>query len=100
VIFENLVAFGRHSANLHRSRSPFSCASRTSIRLINAVIENLKKHYVDPDAARKTADALLAHEKNGDDDRVTDGEAFANLLTNQIRDASHDMHLEVVSATT
>jgi peptidase S41-like protein len=65
-------------------------------RLLNDVIENLKKHYVDPDAARKTADALLTHEKNGDDDQVTDGEDFANLLTNQIRDVSHDMHLEVV----
>ena len=65
-------------------------------RLINAVIDNLNKHYVDPDAARKTAVALLTHEKNGDDDQVTNGEAFANLLTKQIREVSHDMHLEVV----
>jgi hypothetical protein len=49
-------------------------------RLMNAVIDNLKKHYVDPEVARKTADALLAHEKNGDDDKVTDGGAFADLL--------------------
>jgi hypothetical protein len=65
-------------------------------RLVNAVIDNLKKHYVDPEVARKTADALLAHEKNGDDDEVTDGGAFADLLTKQIREVSHDMHLEVV----
>jgi Peptidase family S41/N-terminal domain of Peptidase_S41 in eukaryotic IRBP len=65
-------------------------------RLLNAVIDNLKKHYVDPDAARKTADALLTHEKNGDDDKVADGGAFADLLTKQMREASHDMHLEVV----
>jgi len=65
-------------------------------RLMNAVIDNLKKHYVDREVARKTADALLAHEKNGDDDKVADGGAFASLLTQQIRDASHDMHLEVV----
>jgi Peptidase family S41 len=65
-------------------------------RLLNAVIENLNKHCVDPDAARKTADALLTHAKNCDDEQLTDGEAFANLLTNQIRDVSHDMHLEVV----
>jgi hypothetical protein len=32
-------------------------------RLVNAVIDNLKKHYVDPEVARKTADALLAHER-------------------------------------
>jgi Peptidase family S41/N-terminal domain of Peptidase_S41 in eukaryotic IRBP len=65
-------------------------------RLINDVIENLKKHYVDPDAARKTADVLLTHEKNGDDDKVADGGAFADLLTKQMREASHDMHLEVL----
>jgi Peptidase family S41/N-terminal domain of Peptidase_S41 in eukaryotic IRBP len=65
-------------------------------RSVNAVIDNLKKHYVDPEVARKTADALLAHEKNGDDDKVTDGAAFADLLTKQIREVSHDMHLEVV----
>jgi hypothetical protein len=65
-------------------------------RLINAVIDNLIKHYVDPEVARKMADALLAHEKNGDDDNVTEGGAFAALLTTQLRDVSHDMHLEVV----
>src|ERR1700730_4664165 len=65
-------------------------------RLMNAVIDNLKKHYVDPEIAGKTAYALLAHEKNGDDDKVTDGGAFADLLTKQIREGSHDMHLEVV----
>jgi hypothetical protein len=64
-------------------------------RLLNAVIDNLKKHYVDPEIARKTADALLAHEKNGDDDKVTDRRAFADLLTKQLREVSHDMHLEV-----
>jgi len=65
-------------------------------RLMNAVIDNLDKHYVDPEVARKTADTLLAHEKNGDDDKVTDRGAFADLLTKQLREGSHDMHLEVV----
>jgi hypothetical protein len=65
-------------------------------RLINAVIDNLEKHYVDPEVARKTPDALLAHDKNGDDDKATDSGAFADLLTKQLREASHDMHLEVV----
>jgi hypothetical protein len=65
-------------------------------RLMNAVIDNLKHHYIDPQVARKMADALLAHNKNGDDDAVTDGRAFAELLTRQMREVSHDMHLEVV----
>jgi Peptidase family S41 len=65
-------------------------------RVIDAVVANLRKHYIDPAVAQKTADALLAHEKNGDDDAVTDAEAFAGLLTRQIRDVSHDMHLDVL----
>jgi C-terminal processing protease CtpA/Prc len=63
---------------------------------MNAVIDNLRQHYIDPQVARKMADALLAHNKNGDDDAVTDGRAFADLLTRQMREVSHDMHLEVV----
>jgi hypothetical protein len=65
-------------------------------RVVDGVIANLKTHYIDPDVARKTADALLAHEKNGDNDSVTNRAALAGLLTRQIRDASHDMHLDVV----
>jgi len=64
-------------------------------RLIDAAIANLK-HYFDADVAERTADALLAHEKNGDDDAATDGAAFADLLTRQMREASHDLHLEFV----
>jgi Peptidase family S41/N-terminal domain of Peptidase_S41 in eukaryotic IRBP len=65
-------------------------------RVIDGAIKNLKEHYVDRDVARKMADALLAHEKNGDDNATADGAAFADLLTRQLRDVSHDMHLEVV----
>jgi C-terminal processing protease CtpA/Prc len=38
----------------------------------------------------------LAHEKRGDDDAMTNGEIFAKQLTSQMRDVSHDMHLELV----
>ena len=64
-------------------------------RVINAAIANLKQHYFDKDIAQQTADALLAHQKRGDDDAAKDNAAFANLLTTQMREASHDMHLVV-----
>jgi hypothetical protein len=64
-------------------------------RVISAVIKNLKEHYVDPDLAQKMVDALRAHEKRGDDNAEMDGATFAHLLTGQMRDVSHDMHLEV-----
>ena len=40
-------------------------------RVISGAVANLTKYYVDPDVAQKMADALLAHEKTGDDDAAT-----------------------------
>jgi Peptidase family S41/N-terminal domain of Peptidase_S41 in eukaryotic IRBP len=65
-------------------------------RVIHAVIANLKEHYIDPAVAHKIAEALPAHERNGDYDAVTDGPAFAGLITAQLRDVSQDMHLDVI----
>ncbi len=62
-------------------------------RVISGAAANLRRHYFDRAVAQKTADALLAHEKSGDDNAATDGATFARLLTSQMRDASHDMHL-------
>jgi len=65
-------------------------------RVIDAAVANLKQYYIYPDVAQKMADALVAHEKRGDDDAMTDGKTFARQLTIQMRDVSHDMHLELV----
>ncbi len=65
-------------------------------RVIDTATANLKQHYFDQAAAQETANALLAHAKNGDDDAVQTGAAFAALLTKQMREESHDQHLEVV----
>lgn len=65
-------------------------------RVIAGAIANLKEYYVYPDIGQKMADALLAHEKSGDDDAITDGGEFADLLTRQMTDVSHDRQLMVV----
>jgi hypothetical protein len=62
-------------------------------RVIDGAVAILKKYYIERDNAQKMADALLVHEKSGDDDAVTDGAAFAALLTRQMRDVSPDRHL-------
>jgi hypothetical protein len=68
-------------------------------RVIDGAIANLTKYYIDRDVAQKMAEALLAHENNGDDDTVTNGEAFADLLTRQMRDVSHDAYVKMVFST-
>jgi hypothetical protein len=65
-------------------------------RVIDAAATILKKDYIDRDNAQKMADALLAHYRRGDDSHAADGNAFAALLTRQMRDVSPDRHLELV----
>jgi hypothetical protein len=62
-------------------------------RVIDAAVANLKGHYFDPDGAGKIAAVLLAHEKNGDYNAITDGRTFAAMLTRQMRDAGQDVDL-------
>jgi hypothetical protein len=65
-------------------------------RVLDAVIDNLQQHYFDPDVAHRTVAALLSHERNGDYATAANDEAFAALLTRQMRDVSHDLHLELI----
>jgi hypothetical protein len=65
-------------------------------RVIEVAASNLRQYYADPGAGQEMAESLLKHEKNGDDNAATDPAVFANLLTRQMRDVSHDSHLEVV----
>jgi hypothetical protein len=61
-------------------------------RVIAGAVANIKKYYDYPEVAEKLADALLGHEQKGDD-VVEDGAAFAELLTRQMKEVSHDSQL-------
>jgi hypothetical protein len=65
-------------------------------RILGGAIANLKAHYVDHDVAERMAKGLRTHEQRGDDDAVKDGELFAALLTQQMREVSEDRHLALV----
>jgi hypothetical protein len=67
--------------------------SAERLRVIEAAAANLKQYYVDHAVGLKTAEALLAHAKDGDDNASIDGQQFADLLAAQMRDASHDNNL-------
>ncbi|MGA8530950.1 MAG: S41 family peptidase [Acidobacteriaceae bacterium] len=62
-------------------------------RVIEAAARNLKTFYFDRAIGEQTAAALLAQQDSADDKAATQGDALAALLTRQMRDASHDMHL-------
>lgn len=95
-------AFGQQGAQPRRAANALSQLAGAELnraerqRVVDQAAANLKKHYIDPVVAQKIAAALVAHEKNGDDDAATDGRAFADLLTRQMREVRPDTHLEVL----
>jgi hypothetical protein len=65
-------------------------------QLIQAIARNLKDHYFDPAISKEIAEALRANEASGVYNSITAPAAFATLLARQLRDLSHDMHIDVV----
>lgn len=64
-------------------------------RVLDGVADKLKESYVYPETAQKMIQALRDHQKHGEYDAITDGDAFAGLITRQLEDVSHDKHLHV-----
>ena len=65
-------------------------------RVIDGASAIVTKYYVDPEVAQTMAIAIRDHEANGDDNEATDGPTFADLLTSQMREVSHDQHVAVI----
>jgi len=73
----------------------FKIDAAARARVIDGAIAQLNEFYVFPDTAKKTADAVKAKQKKGDYDSITDGDAFAKMLTENFQEVSHDKHLRV-----
>jgi retinol-binding protein 3 len=64
-------------------------------RVIEGVGAQLMESYVDAALAKQMQEALESHGKAGAYDAITDGDAFAMRLTEDLRTVSHDLHLGV-----
>jgi hypothetical protein len=64
-------------------------------RVIDGVDTDLTEFYIDAAVAKQMEDAVQAHERAGDYDSITDGDAFAAQLTKNLQEVSHDKHLRV-----
>jgi hypothetical protein len=73
----------------------FDIDAATRGRVINGAIAMLDEFYVFPEVAKKMGIAVRGRAKRGEYDSVTDGNAFAKLLTSHFQDVSHDKHLFV-----
>ena len=65
-------------------------------RVIGGVASMLEEFYVFPDTARRMASGVRARQKHGEYDAIVNGNAFAEKLTHDLRDVSHDKHLSVL----
>jgi len=91
-----LLSVSMHTPPQGTAASGGTLDSAERNQVIAGVISNLKDYYVYPEMAQKMVNALEAHQQAGDYNAQTDGPAFADLLTKQLRDVSHDRHLRVV----
>jgi hypothetical protein len=73
----------------------FKIDAATRTRVIDGAIAQLNEFYVFPETAKKMAEVVKAKQKKGDYDSITDGDAFAKMLTDNFQDVSHDKHLHV-----
>jgi hypothetical protein len=73
----------------------FEIDAATRERVLANIIAKLDEFYVFPEVAKKMGAALRAREKSGDYSQVSNGVAFESLLTQQLRELSHDKHLRV-----
>jgi retinol-binding protein 3 len=73
----------------------FKIDAATRTRVIDGAIAQLNEAYVFPETAKKMGEAVKARQKKGEYDSITDGDAFAKMLTENFREVSHDKHLGV-----
>ena len=73
----------------------FKIDSATRARVIDGAIGQLNESYVFPETAKKMGDLVKSKQKKGDYDSITDGDAFAKMLTENFQEVSHDKHLRV-----
>jgi retinol-binding protein 3 len=64
-------------------------------RVIEGAVADLEEFYIYPETAKKMEEMLRARQKKGEYDSVDDAQAFADLLTDQLQEVSHDKHLHV-----
>ena len=64
-------------------------------QVIDGVDKNLQEFYIDSATAKRMQDAVQVHQKAGDYDSITDGDAFAAQLSKDLRAVSNDKHLSV-----
>jgi retinol-binding protein 3 len=87
------------SLSLHAQTAPpakdMAIDAATKNTVIKTLNEEMRKKYVFLEVAKKVEAMLLKRQKNGDYDKITSAETFANTLTEHVQSATNDKHLRI-----
>jgi hypothetical protein len=64
-------------------------------QVINRIIDTINENYVFADVAKNMGEHILKQLKKGAYKKITDPAEFATVLTKDLRDICHDLHLRV-----
>ena len=72
-----------------------SIDASTRAAIIDGIVKELADFYVFPDAAAKMGQAIRQHQQQHQYDAIVSARTFAQTLTTDLREVSHDRHLAV-----
>ena len=90
-----VVNFGIKAVPAGVTQADFIIDGAERRRAIDGAVAMLNEFYVYPDAAKKMEQFIRDHQKAGDYEAITNGDTFAEKLTADLRQVSHDKHLGV-----
>src|SRR5207244_12395949 len=88
-----VVSFGVRAVPPGVTDADFKIDAAARERVIDGAAAILNEFYVYPEMAKKMEEAILARHKAGAYDSLTNGDAFSEKLTADLREVSDDRHL-------
>lgn len=83
------------AAQMSPSASKSAIDSATKNAVIKSLNEEMQKQYVFPEVAKRVGAMLQKRQKNGDYEKITSAEEFANTLTEHLQAETRDKHLGI-----
>nr|WP_315468997.1 S41 family peptidase [uncultured Undibacterium sp.] len=83
------------SLSLHVQATEMVINSTTKNAIIKKLNQEMQEKYVFPDVAKKVSAMLQKRQKDGDYEKITSAEEFANTLTEHLQAETHDKHLSI-----
>jgi hypothetical protein len=90
-----VVTFGIRAIPAGVTDADFNIDAAERQRAIDGAAAMLNEFYVFPEIAKKMEEAIRAKQKAGAYESLTNGDTFAERLTADLREVSHDKHLNV-----